>query len=60
MFVGTSPWAVDDYLSTLYIDIGAIQLKTKRLERNVTRDDVVSADSPVPIAVEYAVYEIES
>jgi hypothetical protein len=59
MFVNTSSWSIPDFVNTLYINIGTTQIKMKRAERNVDRDDVQSGDSPTPINVEYAVYELE-
>lgn len=60
MFVGTSPWAVPDFLNNLSVDIGPEVIKMKRGEKNSYRDDVVSGESLVPISVEYSVYELES
>jgi len=59
MFVNTSTWAIPDFLSTLRINIGTTQIKMKRGERDLDRDDVQTSDSPVPISVEYTIYELE-
>jgi hypothetical protein len=56
----TPAWTVPNYLTTLYITLGSLQMKTKRGELTSSKDDVVGGDSPVPISVEYALYEVES
>jgi hypothetical protein len=58
-FYSAAPsWSVPNYISTLDINIAGTTLKTKRGERNSSHDDVLTADTPVPINVEYSLYEI--
>jgi len=57
-YSATPGWTVPNDLATLDINIGTSQLKMKRGERTNSRDDVQSADSPTPINVEYALFEI--
>lgn len=60
MFVQTSAWTVVDSLTSLYINVDSTQLKTKRLELTSKTDAVQGAETPTPISVEYAIYEIEA
>jgi len=59
-YSATPGWNVPDYVSTLDINIASASLKTKRGERTSSRDDVVTGESPVPINVEYSLFEIAS
>ena len=57
-YSATPSWNVPDDVSTLNVNIGNSQLKLKRGELTSSRDDLETADSPIPINVEYSLYEI--
>ena len=48
-----------DHLKQIEIDIASSKIKLLRLEATSENDDVQTADSPVPLTVEYAAYEIK-
>lgn len=49
-----------DHLKQIEIDIANSKIKLLRLEATSESDDVQTADTPVPLTVEYAAYEIKS
>jgi hypothetical protein len=58
-FPGTNAYLAD-YLTDIVIGIDSDSITLKRLENNSKSDDVQTAETPVPLTVEYSAYEIQS
>jgi hypothetical protein len=49
-----------DDITELKVEIADTDIKFKKLELQNVSDDVQSSDSPTPVQLEYAVYELQS
>jgi hypothetical protein len=48
-----------DSVAQLNVTMGSQVLKLKKLENTTVADDMQTGDSPVPLAVEYLVYNLD-
>lgn len=58
-FTATENGYLGDHLKQIEVDIASSKIKLLRLEATSESDDVQTADTPVPLTVEYAAYEIK-